>query len=253
MKNNLNGRHLIAFTLGFSLAIIIGLIVPHQSFTSKIARTSVLMAQGDTVTDPSVDNSSTNDTGSQLSPEEELQYLNDAQTQLTTLKRDTRTFKTSLSKCNRKRPGTSKDDCITTVYEKMQESLQAICAYGDAFPDAMSENCSVLGDYIDSYDGIDVETEISPLLKDFMSAFGTRFFSAAQREINAQRADLEDLIGGGDTSSSSSTTDSGSTVDLGSQTATTSQGSADNQCFDHNYKSYLSGYCIDLRKSTVAK
>lgn len=252
MKKNFGAHRLTAFALGLSLAVTIGLVAPHQSVSSNIARTSVLMAQDDIATDPSLDNSSANDTGTQLSPEEELQYLDDAQTQLTTLKRDARTFKTSLSKCNRKRSGTSKDDCITAIYEKMQESLQAICAYSDAFPDAMGENCSVLGDYIDSYDEIDVEADIAPLLKDFMKAFSTRFFSAAQREMDAQRADLEDLIGGGDTSTSS--TDGGSTVDLGSQTAAQdATGSSDNQCFDHNYKSYLSGYCIDLRKSAVAK
>ena len=93
-------------------------------------------------------------------------------------------------------------------------------------------------------------TDIAPLLKDFLKAFGARFFSTAQREVDAQRADLEDLISG---DTSSSTTDGKSTVDLGSQTAQTSQGGADNQCFDHNYKSYLSGYCIDLRKTAGVK
>ncbi len=245
MKNNVNTHRLSAFLLGLSLAIAIGFIAPLHSFSSKAMRASVLVAQDEDITDPSADDSFLDDNDTELTPEEELQYLDDAQTQLTTFKRDAKGFKTSLTKCNRKRPGISKDDCYIAVYEKMQLSLQATCAYSDTYPDAIGENCSVLGDYIESYDEIDVGTDIAPLLKDFMKVFGTRFFSAAQREVDAQRADFEDLISGD--------TDGESTVDLGSQTAQTSQGGADNQCFDHNYKSYLSGYCIDLRKSSVVK
>lgn len=59
----------------------------------------------------------------------------------------------------RKRAGIAKEDCYLGVYEQMQLSLQAVCAYSDAFPDAIEGKCDVLGEYIESYDDIDVDQE----------------------------------------------------------------------------------------------
>lgn len=188
MKKHIQKRmHRMAISVaGFAMTLALIIVATGSAPISEM-QSSVFSAQAD---EEEYEDEEEGLEEEEMSVEEELAFLEDAEKELKIFQRSLKGFKTSVIRLEKK---FSKKSLIS-VYEKMQDALQPVCAYRNAFIESLEEKCEVLGAYIESYDKIDVKAEMLPLVRNFVRTFDPRFFTNAQREIEEYRAELRELL-----------------------------------------------------------
>lgn len=168
---------------GFVMTLVLILVVTGSAPVSQL-QSSVISAQVAEADEEVYDEEE------EMSVEEELVFLENAEKQLKIFQRSLKGFKTSVTRLEKK---FSKKSLIS-VYEKMQDALQPVCAYRDAFISSVEARCEVLGNHIKPYDTIDVKVVLTPLLRNFIRTFDPQFFTNAQQEIEDYRTELHELL-----------------------------------------------------------
>ncbi len=185
-----NYTRLIATSVvGFAMTMVLILTMSTSAPVNPL-RSSVLFAAGNEyVAERDEDSDEVDEEERTL--EEELEFINAGERELLKLQKNLKGgLKTSLARMEKKYVKKS----LISLYEKMQEALQPVCAYREAFAETIGEKCEVLGNYIEDYNRIDVKKVILPLVRNFMKAFSDRFFKDAIAEIAEYRTELREMI-----------------------------------------------------------
>ncbi len=177
-------RLVVASIAAFAMTLMLVLAIPASAPVNPV-RSSVLLAQADE--DVFEEGEYEED---EMTLEEELKFLEEAEKELSTLQKSVKGFKASVTRVEKKYNKKS----VISVYEKMQDALQPVCAYRDAYVESIEGKCEVLGDYIESYDKIDVKKVILPRIRNFVRTFNADFFAGAQEEINDYRTELRESM-----------------------------------------------------------